>query len=105
MLMPKRTKYRKQQRGRRSGTAKGGSKVDFSQAVEIMKVSVSGARSSVDWETPPAKRMCGKKISGCSQMAQQGRGCAARLQRLLRRRSPLKLQAVQPLTKVSRTLT
>ena len=31
MLMPKRTKYRKQQRGRRSGTAKGGAKVDFGQ--------------------------------------------------------------------------
>ena len=31
MLMPKRTKYRKQKRGRRSGTAKGGAKVDFGQ--------------------------------------------------------------------------
>ena len=31
MLMPKRTKYRKQQRGRRSGNAKGGAKVDFGQ--------------------------------------------------------------------------
>jgi large subunit ribosomal protein L16 len=29
MLMPKRVKYRKQQRGRRAGKAKGGSSVDF----------------------------------------------------------------------------
>ncbi len=29
MLMPKKVKYRKQQRGRRSGLAKGGSTVDF----------------------------------------------------------------------------
>jgi large subunit ribosomal protein L16 len=31
MLMPKRTKFRKQQRGRRSGMAKGGTNVDFGQ--------------------------------------------------------------------------
>ena len=31
MLMPKRVKFRKQQRGRRSGAAKGGSSVDFGE--------------------------------------------------------------------------
>ena len=31
MMMPKRAKYRKVQRGRRSGTAKGGTNVDFGQ--------------------------------------------------------------------------
>ena len=31
MLMPKRTKHRKQQRGRRSGAAKGGTNVDFGE--------------------------------------------------------------------------
>lgn len=31
MLMPKRVKYRKQQRGRRAGAAKGGSSVDFGE--------------------------------------------------------------------------
>jgi large subunit ribosomal protein L16 len=31
MLMPKRVKYRKQQRGRRSGVSKGASKVDFGE--------------------------------------------------------------------------
>jgi len=31
MLMPKRVKYRKQQRGRRAGFAKGGSTVDFGE--------------------------------------------------------------------------
>jgi large subunit ribosomal protein L16 len=31
MLMPKRTKYRKQQRGRMSGKAKGGAMVDFGE--------------------------------------------------------------------------
>ncbi len=31
MLMPKRVKYRKQQRGRRAGPAKGGSTVDFGE--------------------------------------------------------------------------
>ena len=29
MLMPKKVKYRKHQRGRRAGTAKGGTNVDF----------------------------------------------------------------------------
>lgn len=31
MLMPKRVKYRKQQRGRRSGPAKGGAQLDFGE--------------------------------------------------------------------------
>ena len=31
MLMPKRVKFRKQQRGRRSGNAKGGANIDFGQ--------------------------------------------------------------------------
>ncbi len=31
MLMPKRVKHRKQQRGRRSGTSKGGTSVDFGE--------------------------------------------------------------------------
>jgi large subunit ribosomal protein L16 len=31
MLMPKRVKFRKQQRGRRAGTAKGGNSVDFGE--------------------------------------------------------------------------
>ncbi len=31
MMMPKRAKYRKVQRGRRSGVAKGGTKVDFGE--------------------------------------------------------------------------
>ncbi len=31
MMMPKRAKYRKVQRGRRSGNAKGGTKVDFGE--------------------------------------------------------------------------
>jgi len=31
MLMPKRVKYRKQQRGRRSGTTKGAARVDFGE--------------------------------------------------------------------------
>lgn len=31
MLMPKRVKYRKQQRGRRSGAAKGGNRIDFGE--------------------------------------------------------------------------
>jgi len=31
MLMPKRTKYRKQQRGRRPGASKGGTNVDFGE--------------------------------------------------------------------------
>jgi len=31
MMMPKRAKFRKVQRGRRSGTAKGGTKVDFGE--------------------------------------------------------------------------
>jgi large subunit ribosomal protein L16 len=31
MLMPKRVKYRKQQRGRRTGYAKGGSSIDFGE--------------------------------------------------------------------------
>ncbi|MFP4172559.1 MAG: 50S ribosomal protein L16 [Candidatus Hydrogenedentota bacterium] len=31
MLMPKRVKYRKQQRGRRKGMAKGGANIDFGQ--------------------------------------------------------------------------
>lgn len=31
MLMPKRVKYRKQQRGRRSGAAKGGAHLDFGE--------------------------------------------------------------------------
>ncbi|GMW01608.1 MAG: 50S ribosomal protein L16 [Candidatus Hydrogenedentota bacterium] len=31
MLMPKRVKYRKQQRGRRTGNTKGGAEIDFGQ--------------------------------------------------------------------------
>ena len=45
MLMPKRIKWRKQQRGRRSGLSKGGSKVDFGEyGLKVMSAGWITAR-------------------------------------------------------------